>query len=196
MSLPAAVVWLQHDGDKPKTLCNGCDVVEPEIEGGGGITTAPAEQGSPVIEFLPIAGVSIVAESAGETGASGPLVTVFPLRIGLVVFPLRIGLLVFCASAIVMVAVMLNGTPGRILRRRGSQMDFFGFFAILLAPMALALANTGPGGAGWKLLTFLCCTFAAWFFFFASSLLIALVAWVLAWGCAITMRISFNRRRA
>ncbi len=42
----------------------------------------------------------------------------------------------------------------------------FGSLAILLAPMALALANTGPGGAGWKLLTFLCCTFAAWFFFF------------------------------
>jgi hypothetical protein len=31
----------------------------------------------------------------------------------------------------------------------------FGGLAILLAPMALALANTGPGGAGWKLLTFL-----------------------------------------
>ena len=72
----------------------------------------------------------------------------------------------------------------------------FGSLAILLAPMALALANTGPGGAGWKLLTFLCCTFAAWSFFFASSLLIALVAWVLAWGCAMAMRISFNRRRA
>jgi hypothetical protein len=43
----------------------------------------------------------------------------------------------------------------------------FGSLAILLAPMALALANTGPGGAGWKLLTFLCCAFAAWFFFSA-----------------------------
>ena len=41
----------------------------------------------------------------------------------------------------------------------------FGSLAILLAPMALALAKTGPGGAGWKLLTFLCCTFAAWSFF-------------------------------
>ena len=40
----------------------------------------------------------------------------------------------------------------------------FGGLAILLAPMALALANTGPGGAGWRLFTFLCCTFAAWFF--------------------------------
>jgi hypothetical protein len=65
---------------------------------------------------------------------------------------------------------------------------------IFLAPMTLVLDR--PGGAGWKLLTFLCCTFAAWFFFFASSLLIALVAWVLAWACAMAMRISFNRRRA
>jgi hypothetical protein len=41
----------------------------------------------------------------------------------------------------------------------------FGSLAILLAPMALALAETGPGGAGWKLLTFLCCIFAAWSLF-------------------------------
>ena len=68
----------------------------------------------------------------------------------------------------------------------------FGSLAILLAPMALALAETGPGGAGWKLLTFLCCTFPAWFFFFAStSLLIPLVAWLLAWACAMAMRMSF-----
>jgi hypothetical protein len=73
----------------------------------------------------------------------------------------------------------------------------FGSLAILLAPMALALAEIGPGGAGWKLLTFLCCAFAAWFFFFAStSLLIPLVAWLLAWACAMAMRMSFNRRRA
>ncbi len=72
----------------------------------------------------------------------------------------------------------------------------FGSLAILLAPMALALAKTEPGGAGWKLLTFLCCTFAGWSFFFASSLLMALVAWVLAWACAMPMRMSFNRRRA
>jgi hypothetical protein len=71
----------------------------------------------------------------------------------------------------------------------------FGSLAILLAPMALALAETGPGGAGWKLLTFLCCIFAAWSLFFASSMLIALVAWVLAWACAMAMRMSFNRRR-
>ena len=29
----------------------------------------------------------------------------------------------------------------------------FGFLVIVLAPMSLALAYTGPGGAGWKLLT-------------------------------------------
>ena len=63
-------------------------------------------------------------------------------------------------------------------------------------PMALALAETGPGGAGWKLLTFLCCAFAGGFFFFTSSLLIALAAWLLAWACAVAMRMSFNRRRA
>ena len=72
----------------------------------------------------------------------------------------------------------------------------FGGLVILLAPMALALAEAGPGGAGWKLLTFLCCTFAAWFFFFGSKLLLALVAWLLAWACAMVRRISFVRRRA
>jgi hypothetical protein len=72
----------------------------------------------------------------------------------------------------------------------------FGSFAILLAPMALALASTGLGGAGWKLLTFLCCTFAAWSLFFPSSLLIALVAWVLAWACAVMAnRVRFFNRR-
>src|SRR5215471_16338588 len=63
---------------------------------------------------------------------------------------------------------------------------------IILAPMALALAETGPGSAGWKLLTFLCCAFAAWFFIFPSNVLIALVAW----ACAMAMRISFNRGHA
>ena len=71
-----------------------------------------------------------------------------------------------------------------------------GGLVILLAPLALALAETGPGGAGWKLLTFLCCTFAGWFFFFGSNQLVALVAWLLAWACALAMRMSFNRRRA
>ena len=77
----------------------------------------------------------------------------------------------------------------------GSRMDpvtsdgllILGFLAVVLAPMALALAETG-GGAGWKLLTFLCCAFAAWFFVFASNVLIALVAWALAWACAMARR--------
>jgi hypothetical protein len=68
--------------------------------------------------------------------------------------------------------------------------------AILLAPMALALADMGPGGAGWKILTFVCCAFAAWSLVFASGLPIAVVAWVLAWAVAMAMRMRFNRRRA
>jgi hypothetical protein len=73
-----------------------------------------------------------------------------------------------------------------------------GFLAIVLAPMALALAETGPGGAGWKLLTFVCCALAAWSFIFASSLLIAFVAWVLAWASAMmAFRVRFfNRHHA
>jgi hypothetical protein len=71
----------------------------------------------------------------------------------------------------------------------------FGFLVVLLAPMAWALAEMGPGGAGWKGLTFLCCAVAAWFFFFGSNQLIALVAWLLASAFALVMRMSFNRRR-
>jgi hypothetical protein len=67
---------------------------------------------------------------------------------------------------------------------------------ILLAPLALAIAETGPGGARWKLLTFLCCTFAAWFFFFGSNQFIALVAWLLGWACATVRKMGLNRRRA
>ena len=84
----------------------------------------------------------------------------------------------------------------------GSRMDpvtsdgllILGFLAVVLAPMALALAVTRPGGAGWKLLTFLCCALAAWFFIFPSNLLIALGAWVLAWACAMALRMSLRRR--
>jgi hypothetical protein len=96
--------------------------------------------------------------------------------------------------------------PSRInfvFRRSGLQMYsllndsvlIIGFLAIVLAPLTLVL-DTGPGGAGWKLLTFLCCAFAAWFFIFPSNLLIAVVAWLLAWAVAMAMRMSFNRRRA
>jgi len=76
----------------------------------------------------------------------------------------------------------------------------FGSLAVLLAPMALALAigETRPGGAGWKLLTFVCCAVAAWFLFFAetSGLVVAFVVWLLAWACALAMRMGFNRRLA
>jgi hypothetical protein len=76
----------------------------------------------------------------------------------------------------------------------------FGSLAILLAPMALALviSEMRPRGAGWKLLTFICCTVAAWFLFFAdtSGLVIAFVAWLLAWACTLAMRMSFTRRAA
>jgi hypothetical protein len=76
----------------------------------------------------------------------------------------------------------------------------FGSLAILLAPMALALVigEMRPGGAGWKLLTFICCSVAAWFLFFAdtSGLVIAFVVWLLAWVCALAMRMGFNRRLA
>ena len=83
-----------------------------------------------------------------------------------------------------------RGSPmGQVL---SDSLLIFGFLAIVLAPMASALGETGPGGAASKLLTFLCCAFAAWFLVFASNVLIALVAW----ACAMAMRISFNRRRA
>ena len=71
----------------------------------------------------------------------------------------------------------------------------FGFLAIVLAPLSVVI-DTGPGRAGWKLLTFLCCTLTAWFFFFGSNQLIALVAWVFAWASAMAMRISLYRRGA
>jgi len=47
----------------------------------------------------------------------------------------------------------------------------FGSLAVILAPMALALVigEMRPGSAGWKLLTFVCCTVAAWFLFFAET---------------------------
>ena len=71
-----------------------------------------------------------------------------------------------------------------------------GLLAVVLAPMALALAETWPGGgAVWALITFLCCAFAAWFIIFSSNLLIAITAWVLAWAFAMAMR-RLNRRYA
>ena len=93
--------------------------------------------------------------------------------------------------------LMLNegrGSPmGQVL---SDSLLIFGFLGIVLAPMAFALGETGPGRAASKLLTFLCCAFAAWSFIFASNLRLALVAWVLAWACAMAMRLSLNRHRA
>src|SRR6516164_464278 len=87
-----------------------------------------------------------------------------------------------------------RGSPvGQVL---SDSLLIFVFLAIVLAPMTFALGETGPGRAASKLLTFLCCAFAAWSFIFASNLRLALVAWVLAWACAMAMRLSLNRHRA
>ena len=89
-----------------------------------------------------------------------------------------------------------------IFHRSGLRMDsllsdsllVFVSLVIFLAPMTLVLDR--PGGAGWKLLTFLCCALAAGFLVFTSSLLIAVVTWLLAWACAMAMQMNFHRRRA
>jgi hypothetical protein len=60
-------------------------------------------------------------------------------------------------KAIIIAMLLLNeggGSPmGQVL---SDSLFIFGFLAIVLAPMAFALAETGPGGAASKLLTFLC----------------------------------------
>ena len=63
-------------------------------------------QGRPVNRFVPVDRFRDGVD--GETGASRPWATVFPLSAGLVVFPLVIGLLVFCANATVMLAVSIR----------------------------------------------------------------------------------------
>jgi hypothetical protein len=102
-------------------------------------------------------------------------------------------------------ALQISGQAARSRRGwTGDQVDsllkdtllIFASLAILLAPMALALAigETKPGGAGWKILTFICCTVTAWFLFFAdtSGLVIAFVVWLLAWAFALAMRIKIQ----
>ena len=94
---------------------------------------------------------------------------------------------------------MARAPPGRFAQMGQLLNDsplIFGFLAIVLAPLTLVLDTGRPGGAGWKFLTFLCCTLTAWFFFFGSNQLIALVAWALAWACAMAMRIILYRRSA
>jgi hypothetical protein len=98
-------------------------------------------------------------------------------------------------KAIMIAVKVLLLDDGGGSRMTNDGLFILGFLAVILAPMALALAETGPRGGGWKLLTFLSCAFAAWFFIFPSNLLNPLVAWVLAWACAIAMRMSLNRRR-
>ena len=87
-----------------------------------------------------------------------------------------------------------EGGGSRVDSLLNDSLLILGFLAVVLAPMTLALAEAGPGGAGWKLLTFLCCALAAWFFIFPSNLLIAFVTWMLAWACAMALRMSLRRR--
>jgi hypothetical protein len=82
------------------------------------------EQGMPVNGFVPVDGFNAPAFSAGETGFSRPLATVFPLITGLTVFPLSIGLLVFCASEIEMLATRIR------MLRQISTMRFVAIDAI------------------------------------------------------------------
>jgi hypothetical protein len=99
-------------------------------------------------------------------------------------------------KAIPLKVLLLDDGGIRMDQALNDGLLIFGFLAIVLAPMALALAQTALCGAGWKLLTFVCCALAAWFLIFGSSLLIALVTWALAWACAMAMRVSSNRRAA
>jgi hypothetical protein len=91
---------------------------------------------------------------------------------------------------------MARAPPGRFAQMGQLLNDsllIFGSLVISLAPMTLVLDR--PDGAGWKLLTFLCCALAWGVLVFTSSLLIAVVTWLLAWACATAMQM-FNRRRA
>jgi hypothetical protein len=72
----------QHElAGGPKTLGNAApvDVVVPPVVGG-------PEQGRPVNGFVPVDRLGTLG--AGETGASWPVATVFPLITGFTVFPL------------------------------------------------------------------------------------------------------------
>jgi hypothetical protein len=103
-------------GGGPKTLGNAApvDVVVPPVVGG-------PEQGWPVNGFVPVDRLGTLG--AGETGASRPAATVFPLRIGLTVFPLRSGLLVFCASDTVVVKVRTRTLRPTSSRRFAVMVD-------------------------------------------------------------------------
>jgi hypothetical protein len=98
------------------------------------------------------------------------------------------------ATIIADVVRVYEGAGSRADSLLNDSLIILAFLAVVLAPMAFALADTGPGGAGWKFLSFLCCAFAAWFLIFPSNLLIALVAWVLAWAFAMVMRMNLEGR--
>jgi hypothetical protein len=87
----------QHEpGAGPKTLGNDRVAVGLPVVGG-------PVQGRPVNGFVPVDRFRFGVD--GETGASRPGATVFPLSTGLTVFPLSSGLLVFCAGDTVVVKV-------------------------------------------------------------------------------------------
>ena len=95
----------------------------------------------------------------------------------------------------VKVVPLYEGGGSRVESLLNDSLLILGFLVVVLAPMALALAENGPAGTGWKLLTFVCCALAAWFIIFPSNLL-ALVAWALALACAMARRMRLNRRGA
>ena len=87
----------QHElAGGPKTLGNDRFAVGLPVVGG-------PVQGRPVNGFVPVDRFRFGVD--GETGASRPWATVFPLITGFTVFPLSRGLLVFCASDTVVVKV-------------------------------------------------------------------------------------------
>jgi hypothetical protein len=77
----------------------------------------------PVNGFVPVDGFRAPVFSAGETGFSRPLATVFPLSIGFVVFPVVIGLLVFCASDTAVVKVRTRTLRPTSSRRFSVMVD-------------------------------------------------------------------------
>jgi hypothetical protein len=103
-------------GGGPKTLGNAApvDVVVPPVVGG-------PEQGRPVNGFVPVDRPE--TPGAGETGASWPAATVFPLITGFTVFPLSSGLLVFCASDTVVVKVRTRTLRPTSSRRFAVMVD-------------------------------------------------------------------------
>jgi hypothetical protein len=92
--------------------------------------------------------------------------------------------------------LQISARASRVESLLNDSLLVFGSLAILLMPLAFALAKPGPGGEAWTVLTFVCCSFAAWFFFFDSSLQVPLLSWLLAWACAMAGRVNFNRHRA